>query len=210
MNRRADAALAEALLDVWFADALESTHAAKARCKIWFRHDTSFDEALAQSFGTLPQRALAGELDTWGELPRYALARIIALDQLPRNLYRDSARGFAFDPAALLAAKDAVARGHDAMLHPLEALFVYLPFEHAEDLAMQVRSVTLIENLQARAPRGLEPVFAGFADYARRHQQVIARFGRFPHRNGVLGREPTPEEIDYLGQGGERFGAARR
>jgi uncharacterized protein (DUF924 family) len=203
-------ALAEDLLACWFGSALESHEAARERVGLWFRQDAAFDRELAERFRDLPERGRGGELDVWAEEPRHALARVIALDQLPRNLYRDSPQTHAFDAAALAAAIDALARGHDRVLHPLEAMFLYLPFEHAEDLAMQERSVRLFEALRQRAPPGLEPLFAGFADFARRHHAVVARFGRFPHRNEILGRASTAAEKAYLANGGERFGARAR
>ena len=202
--------LAEDLLACWFGSALENHSAARARVELWFRQDAAFDRQLAERFHDLPERGQRGELDAWADTLRHALARVIALDQLPRNLYRGSPRAYGFDAAALAAASDALGRGHDRALDPLEALFLYLPFEHAEELAMQERSVRLFEALQERAPSGLEPVFAGFTDYARRHYAVVARFGRFPHRNETLGRASTEDERAYLTDGGERFGARRK
>ena len=201
---------AEQLLECWFADALQSPEAAQARCKLWFGQDPAFDELLRQRFGDLPRRAQGGDFEAWSRQPRYALARIIALDQLPRNLYRGSAASFAFDAAALTFAQHAVARGYDDRLHPLEAVFMYLPFEHAEDVSMQLRSVELLERLQSRAPAAMTSLFAGFADYAHRHHAVVARFGRFPHRNAVLSRTSTAEEAAYLCEGGEHFGSRLR
>jgi uncharacterized protein (DUF924 family) len=202
--------LADQVLAFWFADALQSAQAAQARSKAWFSHDPDFDLEILKRFGHLPEQARAGKLDAWMQSARGALARLLVLDQFPRNLYRNDGRAYAFDPLALAGSQAAVACGHDAELHPLHAAFVYLPFEHAEDLAMQERSVTLFEALRGRAPAGWEPQFASYADYARRHRDVIARFGRFPHRNDVLGRSSTREELDYLEQGGERFGGKRR
>jgi len=198
---------ANAVLTFWFADALDSPEAAQAVSKRWFTQDPAFDAAIAQRFGHLPDAALRGELDDWAGTPQGALARIVVLDQFPRNLHRESARAFAFDAYAAAAAQAAVAAGFDAQLAPLEAVFVYLPFEHAEDPALQARSVSLFTALDRRAPPGCEPLFANFLDFARRHRDVIARFGRFPHRNAVLGRVPTAEEIGWLAAGGERFGA---
>ena len=107
----------------------------------------------------------------------------------------------------MAGAEAALAAGFDAHLHPLQCLFLYLPFEHAERIDAQSRSVELFEVLARRAPAGSETHFAGFIDYARRHHVIIERFGRFPHRNAVLGRASTQEEADYLASGGERFGA---
>lgn len=202
-------ALAEDLHACWFGPALETAADARTRVKLWFSHDPEFDSLLAERFGDLPQRVLEGEFDRWAHAPRYALARILALDQLPRNIFRNRALAYAFDACALSAAAAAVAAGHDRELQPLEAVFVYLPYEHAEDLNMQIRAIGLFEALRSRAAEDLQQLFAGFVDSAHRHHEVVRRFGRFPHRNDVLGRTSTPEEQAYLSEGGERFGSRR-
>ncbi|RPI45406.1 MAG: DUF924 domain-containing protein, partial [Betaproteobacteria bacterium] len=194
----------------WFGSALNDPTAARAQAKVWFGHDPAFDAVLAARFGDLPPRVLAGGFDQCVQAPRQALARILALDQLPRNIFRNTPRAYAFDAGAVAAASAALASGHDRELHPLEAAFVYLPFEHAEDLDMQVRAVELFEGLRVRAPHVLQDLFASFADFAHRHHGVILRFGRFPHRNDTLGRASTPEERAYLASGGEHFGARPR
>ncbi|MCC6533744.1 MAG: DUF924 domain-containing protein [Burkholderiales bacterium] len=201
---------ASEVIELWFGDALATAAAAQARAKVWFSYDPRFDAELARRFGSLPQRARDGELDDWLRDPRAALARVIVLDQFPRNLYRDHPNAFAFDACALAGAQLALDAGWDTSLHPLEAVFLYLPFEHAEDIAMQTRSVALFERLATRAPPGYEDLFEGFADYARRHRRVIAELGRFPHRNAVVGRASTPAEEAYLQSGGERFGPSAR
>jgi uncharacterized protein (DUF924 family) len=203
----APSASPDEILQCWFGAALHNAEAARARAKLWFGCSAEFDALLSQRFGDLPHRLLGGEFHEWARTPRSALARIIALDQFPRNLFRKDPQAFAFDAAAVAAALGAVESGYDTALHPLEAVFVYLPFEHAEDLGMQARAVKSFETLQTRAPQGLEALFASFTQYAHRHQRVIAEFGRFPHRNKVLGREPTPAEQAYLRAGGERFGS---
>jgi uncharacterized protein (DUF924 family) len=198
--------LAEQVLRFWFGAATASIQAAQARAKVWFRADPAFDAELTRRFGGLPQRARVGELDAWAHAPESALARILVLDQFPRNLFRGTRDAFAFDPWAAAAASEAIERGFDAQLHPLMASFVYLPFEHAESAELQDRAVDCFEALQARAPQGLEAMFAGFTDYAHRHRVLIERFGRFPHRNASLGRPSTAAEIAHLESGAERFG----
>jgi uncharacterized protein (DUF924 family) len=202
--------LAREVLAFWFAGALESAAAAQARSKTWFAFDADFDGQILRRFGHLPEQAAAGNLDPWTDAAESALARLIVLDQFPRNLYRHDSRSYVFDALALAGSQAAIASGYDALVHPLHAVFMYLPFEHAEDLGMQQRSVALFEALQNRAPAGCEPQFESFADYARRHRDIIARFGRFPHRNAVLLRASTPAEIEYLEGGGERFGPKAR
>lgn len=197
--------LADQLLDTWFGSALDGPHEAQARNAVWFRATPAFDAELRTRFGTLPDRLRAGEFGDWRAAPHTTLARVIALDQIPRNIHRGTPAAFAYDGAALDAALDALARGHDLVVHPLHAVFLYLPFEHAEDASMQARSIACFTALRARAPDGLAPLFDSYLDYAHRHAEVIARFGRFPHRNDVLGRESTPQEDAYLRAGGQRF-----
>lgn len=195
-------ASAREVFDFWFGAAFDSPQQTIARSKIWFSYDAAFDAEIDRRFGTLPQRALEGGLDDWAQAPASALARIIVLDQFPRNLYRDSGRAFAFDALAARAAGAAVDAGYDMALDPRAVPFMLLPFEHAEDIGLQERSVALFTALRARAPAGCEALFEGYLDFARRHRDVIVRFGRFPHRNTVLGRVSSPAETDYLAQGG--------
>ena len=197
---------AEALLAFWFGDDVESAAAVEERCKAWFAPSAEFDAAIHARFAALPDRAVARELAHWSREPRSALALVLALDQLPRNLYRGQARSFAYDDAALEAALACLDAGYDAALPPLMATFLYLPLEHAEDLTMQQRCVSLFEALEARAPARLAQRFAGFTDYARTHLDIVKRFGRFPHRNDMLGRDATADEVRYLTTGGETFG----
>lgn len=135
----------------------------------------------------------------WHATPEGSLALILVLDQFPRNLFRGDPRSFATDAMALAAASDAIERGHDLATPEERRVFFYLPFEHSEELADQDRAIELMET------RTGNPTFV---DYAQRHRQVIARFGRFPHRNAVLGRPSTAEEAAYLASGGETFGRA--
>lgn len=195
------------VLDFWFGDALESDAGLRRQHRRWFRRSDAFDAAIAARFASLPERAQSGLLDDWQHEASAALALVLALDQFPRNLYRDSARAFAYDVKAQRVAERAVGAGHDEAMHPIGAAFLYMPFEHAECLEQQQRCVALFERLAARAPASLQPHIAGFLGYARRHRAVIEQLGRFPHRNAVLGRASTPTEIAYLRDGGERFGA---
>ena len=204
------ARLANDVLAFWFGDALQVETADNEQAKRWFTCDPSFDAEILRRFGHLPEQAAAGNLDAWMKAAPTALARLIVLDQFPRNLYRHDSRAFAFDKLASAGTQAAIERGFDAELHPLQAVFMYLPFEHAEDIDRQERAVALFEALQKRAPLGAESRFARFTDFARRHRDVIARFGRFPHRNTMLGRASTAEELQYLADGGERFGPKPR
>src|SRR5450830_125640 len=185
------------ILDFWFLPEGDPGHG-KSRPE-WFRKDLAFDALIQQRFGEAISRALAGEFVEWDGDPRGALVRIILLDQFARNAFRDTPRAFAGDARALAAARAMVDSGRDRMLAPVERWFVYLPFEHAEDMAIQERAVALFTALAA------EPGLDDIADYAVRHRDIIARFGRFPHRNRILGRDSTPEEIEFLKLPGSGF-----
>lgn len=180
------AATPDDVLKFWFTDSSP---------KQWFMRSDAFDAAIRDTLGPLHERAAAGELDDWATTPRGALALMILLDQAPRNLHRGSARAFASDPAALRHARAAIEAGFDAGLTDDERVFFYLPFEHSEDLADQERCIELCSALATKQ----------YVDYAVRHRDIIARFGRFPHRNAVLGRASTPEELEFLKQPGSSF-----
>ena len=189
------------MLDFWFGPPADPDHA-RQRVQ-WFRKDAAFDQQLVARFGTLIEQALAGGTDGWIAPPLQplpALARVIVLDQFTRNAFRGSARAFAGDAMALQTARALVAAGLDRGLTGVQRLFVYLPFEHAEDLAHQRTSVQLFEQLGRD-----EPALAGLLEWAQRHHDVVARFGRFPHRNAVLGRASTDEEAAFLLTPGSSF-----
>jgi uncharacterized protein (DUF924 family) len=189
---------AQQVLDFWFGNADAPDHG-RARAA-WFRKDADFDRRIVEQFGSLIETALAGGLAHWQREPGSALAQILVLDQFTRNAFRDQPRAFAGDAAALAAARAMRAAGQDGGLLPVQRAFVYLPFEHAEDIAAQAQSVRLFTDLAAAAPE-----LADMLDYAQRHHAVIARFGRFPHRNALLGRASSTEELAFLQQPGSRF-----
>lgn len=166
----------------------------------WFRKSDPFDREIAQRFGPLIERALRGELIAWRDEAETALAQVIVLDQFTRNVFRHTAKAFAGDSLALATAQAMLAAGQDSQLAPVQRVFAYLPLEHAEDLRLQDESVRLFTSLQASLPDA-----QGWLDYALRHREVIARFGRFPHRNAALGRHSTPEETAFLSQPGSGF-----
>lgn len=185
------------ILDFWFADGPDQFRQA------WFTKDAAFDAEIARRFGTLVAPAREGTLDDWAATPEGALALLILLDQFPRNLFRGAPEAFASDPHALALARRVVLEQRlDLRLTATQRVFLYLPFEHAESLEAQDLSVALFEGLRdwpAHAAPG------GTIAYAWAHRAVIARFGRFPHRNGILGRESTPAEQAYLAQPGAGF-----
>ena len=182
---------AQAVLDFWFGPPPLQVRTA------WFRKDPAFDDSIRARFGAAVDAALAGELCWPGSTG--LLAQTLVLDQFPRNLFRGQARAFAGDAQALAIALQLIDSGAHLALHPLQRWFVYLPLEHAEDLALQDRSVALFSALAADAG------MADALDYAERHRDVIRRFGRFPHRNAALGRPSTAEERAYLATPGSGF-----
>lgn len=186
------------ILDFWFLPT--GTPGSNETRPEWFRKDAAFDAQIRLRFGQLLEQALSGSFVSWESTLQGTLARILLLDQFTRNAFRDSARAFAGDPLALANAQTLVANGGDRQLAPLQRWFAYLPFEHAEDLALQESSVALFSQLQQE-----NGTFAAALDYALQHRAVIARYGRFPHRNSILGRASTPAEQEYLRQPGAGF-----
>ena len=165
----------------------------------WFRKDAAFDASLRERFGEVHAAAAARELEAWRASAEPMLALVLVLDQFSRNFFRDDARAFAQDRHALECATQALERGDDLGLLPVQRQFLYLPFEHSEDLRDQARSLELFASLE-----GFEET-RGLSEWARRHQAIVARFGRFPHRNALLGRASTPEEIAFLETPGSGF-----
>ena len=190
------------VLDFWLGADDEPVDAKNAR---WFGASDAFDVAVRERFGAASDAAVAGEFDGWADEPRGWLALLILLDQFPRNNHRDSPLAFAGDVHARTIAAAGIARGGDYQLKRIERMFCYMPFEHAEDLAAQERAVQLFTTLRDEMPPAERGPFDNFLDYANRHRDVIARFGRFPHRNRVLGRTDNPEEQDYLREPGSGF-----
>ena len=190
---------AQEVLDFWFLP--PGTEGYGQPRDVWFRKDDAVDAGIARRFGPAIDQAVAGGLREWDqEGPQGTLARILLLDQFTRNTGRGTPAAFAGDALALAAAQQLVASGADQALTPHQRWFAYMPFEHAEDAAMQERSVDLFTALAQQ-----NPGFEGVLDYAHRHRGVIARFGRFPHRNPILGRASTPEEAAYLATPGSGF-----
>jgi uncharacterized protein (DUF924 family) len=178
---------AEDVLAFWFAEGMD---------KRWFKADEAFDQEVRRALLPLHRQAAAGRLDRWQQSARGALALVVLLDQVPRNLFRGKARAFATDAEALAVTKSALEKGFDRELRQVERMFLYLPLEHCENLADQELCVKLTGALDENPE---------WCDYARRHRDIVARFGRFPHRNVVLGRATTPEESTFLKEPGSSF-----
>jgi len=199
--------------DFWFGKTPLAAEQLPRRMELWFgakpelqRH---VDETLRSRFGELVERALAGDLAQWADGPRRRLSLILLLDQFPRNIFRGTPRAFAGDEHALTLALTGMQSVADAALNPVERIFFYMPLQHAESLEVQDESVAAYRRLAEEAPDAVRAVFKGCVDYAERHRVVIQRFGRFPHRNKILGRESTPEEIAWLASGGETFSQSK-
>ena len=197
MTRAAPPVTPAEVLAFWFGDA-------DAVDQRWFRRSDAFDAEIGARFGATVQDALAGRLDGWAARPPGVLASIVLLDQFTRNMYRGTPAAFAGDVQALALARHLLDSDEHLQLPPLQRWFAYLPLEHAEDLALQQQCVRLFEALAAEAGPHREAL-SGALDYARRHHDVIVRFGRFPHRNAILGRASTREEAAFLLQPGSSF-----
>ena len=192
------------VLDFWFAPAAPTagdggSPGAFPTRREWFHKDPAFDAVIRDRFGAVIAEALAGGLGDWCATARGTLARVLVLDQFTRNAFRDTPTAFAGDARALATAKDAIARGHDRVLAPVERWFLYMPVQHSESAEDQDRSVALFGAL-ARETGLTEPV-----DWVERHAAVVRRFGRFPHRNAILGRTSSAEETEFLRTPGSRF-----
>ncbi|MEM7169317.1 MAG: DUF924 family protein [Pseudomonadota bacterium] len=177
----------DAVLHFWFEE---------CRPEQWYKKDTVFDAHVEERLGGHHAAAAKGDYDAWKETARGALALTILLDQVPRNIFRDEARAFATDAMARSVVRDALSRGLDAQLSQIERCFLYLPLEHSEDLADQEDTCRLMKALDE---------YPAFYDYALAHHRIIDRFGRFPHRNDILGRSSTAEETEFLSQPDSSF-----
>ena len=195
----------ESVLAFWFGPPGNAAEVAGRQRKLWFGKSPENDRAVIERFSGTLVAAAAGKLDHWAATPRGRLALLIVFDQFPHHIHRDQPQAFATDPQALALSLDALAANEDRQLAPIERVFLYLPLEHAESIEMQDRSVSLYEQLAREATADERALFDGFLDYARRHRDVVARFGRFPHRNAILGRPSTDEETGFLKQPGSRF-----
>jgi uncharacterized protein (DUF924 family) len=196
----------ESILEYWLGHDPDDPAAVAVKQPLWFASDPTTDDAIRERFLERWNQAVRGDLDAWAAEPRGALALVILLDQFSRNLHRGSPQAFAEDERALAVARHQVESGADRSLRPVERYFLYLPYEHAEDLELQRRAVALFERLLQESGPDWRALMEDALHWARLHLDIIARFGRFPHRNRVLGRPSTPAERQYLEEGGLSFG----
>ena len=194
------------VLTFWFRDATLSPENLERRGTVWFSADPAFDRECATRFTALLEDAARGALKSWAGMPHGRLALVILLDQMPRNIHRGAPAAFAHDAQAAAHCVAGVESGQDRSLDPVERIFLYMPLQHAENLGLQRRSVEQFESLAAAADDAWRSYFAENVRYARVHHDIVERFGRFPHRNRILGRESTEEELRYLADGAPTFG----
>lgn len=196
----------QAILDFWFGHKPgDAVTTAKDMSTLWWSKDEGIDRHLRERFLSLVQNAVAGDLVEWESTPCGRLALILLTDQFPRNVYRGTSRAFAYDELALSWCLDGLAQRVDTKLLPIQRCFFYLPLEHCESLEQQDRSVALYAKLMDDVSATEKELFEGYLRYAIQHRDVVARFGRFPHRNEQLGRESTLEELDFLLEPGSSF-----
>jgi uncharacterized protein (DUF924 family) len=193
------------ILDFWFGQLDEHGCADPEHAARWWKKDAAFDEEIRRRFGELHRAIAARELDDWLTTPRGRLAQIVALDQFSRNMFRDSPAMFAGDARALELAREGLERGDDRALGLDERLFMLMPLVHSEDIADQDHAVRLVEALRDAAPASARERAAAALRFAGMHRDIVRRFGRFPHRNALLGRASSEEEIAFLQQPGSRF-----
>ena len=192
----------QSILDFWFG--APDSHEFGSYRKEWFVKSDAFDSQIRQQFLADIQKAASGDYDRWQLDSRSATALVLLLDQFPRNVYRGTAQSFATDAKAIAVAKQLVATGADQTLPPVYRFFIYVPFEHQEAIAAQNQAVALMTQLVTEHPNIDEGIKGGL-QFAIRHRDVIERFGRFPHRNEILGRESTASEQAFLSRPGSRF-----
>jgi len=202
---------ARSVRDFWFGRLPLTADGLNRRILFWFGDESTAlrqrrDEQLRLRFGALVERAEKGELAAWADGPRRRLSLILLLDQFPRNIYRGTVRAFECDSQALALALSGMQSGADAALNVAERIFFYMPLQHAESREVQEESVAAYRRLLAEAPEELHGPLKGAQRSAENHREIIERFGRFPHRNRVLGRPSTKEELEWLRTGGASFG----
>lgn len=194
------------ILDYWFGEISEAGIAPRDKYELWFTKSDATDQHITEHFLPWLQQAENQQLAEWQRGEKGWLALIVLLDQFSRNIYRGTRKAFANDEQALNLAKQGLQLGLDEKLSYIERTFFYMPFEHSESLEDQDHAVTLFEHMEKQVPASLAKEFHSYSRFARLHRDLIAKFGRFPHRNRVLERPPTEEEIAFLEKSGLRFG----
>ncbi len=193
------------ILDFWFGESYSSYEVIEQQSSLWWGKDTEVDREIRNRFGESLKLLIVGDLNDWKQLPEGHLAMIILADQFSRSIYRDTAMAFAQDEIALTLTLEGIENGIDLQLDLLQRVFFYLPLEHSELMTMQQRSVEMQKLLADSAPVDARGKFRDFHEYAILHLEVIEKYGRYPHRNAIFGRQSTVEELEYLAQPGSGF-----
>jgi uncharacterized protein (DUF924 family) len=194
------------LLGYWFGETTKDPSKIPGRMGLWFGNDPERDARMLDRWGPLVTAAAEGKLDSWTRTPRGRLAVLLLMDQFRRNIFRGTPEAFRRDGRARYLMRDGVSRMMDIQLTPVERVFFYMPLQHSESLDDQELGVDRYLQVEREVASEHKPIFADFRKYAQLHRDIIARFGRFPHRNAILGRRDTPEERAWLASGGETFG----
>lgn len=200
-----DAHTPEDILTFWLGPLDAAGFSSADASAVWFRKDEAFDRRVAQQFGKLHEELARGEHAQWLTTPRGRLASVIVLDQFSRNMFRGTPKMFDADPIALAQAQQGIERGDERALAPQERVFLYMPLMHAEDLAAQEACITSFQRLESEVDESKKASIQNNVRFAIAHRDIVARFGRFPHRNEVLGRTSTADEIAFLKTEGSSF-----
>lgn len=195
----------ETILEFWFGSDTDDAAVAQERANLWWSKNKATDDEIRRRFEICVIMAVSDQLNDWLATARGRLALIILTDQFPRNIYRDTAQAFSCDEKALMWCIEGLEQKVDRELRPIERLFFYLPLEHAESIKHQDLSVKCFSDLVSTVPAHQQGIFEEYLNYAVRHRQIIERFGRFPHRNKLLGRESTVAELTFLAEPGSSF-----
>ena len=193
------------VLEFWFGGHDLDKEIVSNMSELWWRKNDDTDQQVRDRFNHMYEDLIHGDLDSWKTQPASRLAMIILADQFPRNMFRGTARAFASDPLALSLCQEGIEQGMDRKLRWPQRVFFYMPMEHAESLDIQELSIKQFKNLAADVPGDEQDMVYGYIDFAIRHWEIIKRFGRFPHRNKILGRVSTEEELEFLRQPGSSF-----
>jgi len=198
----------EDIIHFWFGELDAQGVPDEAHRTMWFNASPALDNEIGERYRVLLEQARKGQLHHWAHTADGLLATILLLDQFSRNIYRGTAQAFAADPLALAICLAGLKQGVDQQLPPIQRAFFYMPLQHAESLEAQEQALEAFSRLQQQVDEAVRPLFAGFTDSARQHRAIIARFGRFPHRNRVLERISSADELAYLQQAAPHFGQA--
>jgi len=201
---------ADAVLEYWFGDTVKNLARVPDRMDFWFGASPATDAEILTRWGELVEAASEGRLDAWTPSPRGRLAVLLLLDQFRRSIYRGTPEAFRRDGRARYLMRDGVSRMMDLKLSPIERVFFYMPLQHSESLDDQELGVDRFLQVEREVASEYQVTFAGFRKYAQLHRDIVARFGRFPHRNAILGRRDTPDERVWLAGAAETFGQPPR